>query len=197
MAGVKASQIVRLTPCIPLSDFAARFQRGLQLHVTNLYGAGDTRHDIDQVVLHPDPQGATYEGLWQGTTRRLLCSLSIDPKALECEVILIATRGALPATENLFGQQGKDIGNALLVARLYHVALAYARAAGLRALLNDPYDSRLARKYEMMGFVGGTRLPLDKVAQLTKALTYVEEVYANVTPAPPTLMSLGLPPPPL
>jgi hypothetical protein len=73
----------------------------------------------------------------------------------------------------------------------------YARAAGLRALVNDPHDSRLARKYEMMGFVAGTRLPLDKLAQLTKALTYVEEVYANVTPAPPSLMSLGLPPPPL
>jgi hypothetical protein len=195
-AKYKATQILALGPSIRLQDFPTRLGQGLQRHVTMLHGPGGTRHNIDQVIHHPDPDGAVYEGFGQGT-RRLLLMLSIDPAALECMIILIATRGTLRAEESLFGQQGPDIGNALLVARLYHVALAYARAAGLEALTNDPYDARLALKYTIMGFIGGTRLPLGNAAQLAKALTYVEDVYANVTPAPPTAMSLSLPPPPL
>ncbi|HKY38808.1 MAG TPA: hypothetical protein VJN18_22860 [Polyangiaceae bacterium] len=60
-------------------------REGLERHATNLYGPRDTRHNIEQVIHHPDPDGAVYEGFGQGT-KRLLLMLSIERVARECEI---------------------------------------------------------------------------------------------------------------
>jgi hypothetical protein len=71
------------------------------------------------------------------------------------EVVLIATKGALVADDTLFGRAGPDVGNSVLVARLLHVALFALRSTGVIAVRNEPYDVRVRRLYEDMGFQNG------------------------------------------
>ncbi len=176
-AAAKANEALQ-TPCsISSANVSAELHRGLQRHLVRILG-GDGNRDLDNVDCHPDPAGDLYEGTWQGH-RRMLATLLVDARAQTAEVILIATKGTVEADPALFWRRGQDIGNTILVARLFHVAIFFARAAGLAALTNHPYTPRLARKYERMGFVNGTRLPLDDLGQLSKAFAYVENVYVK------------------
>ncbi len=171
------------------TNVSAELHRGLQKHLVRVLG-GDNRRDLDKIDCHPDPDGFLYEGTWQGH-RRMLATLTVDQQAQTAEVTLIATKGTVEADPALLGRSGQDIGNTILVARLFHVAIFFARAARFAALTNHPYTPRLAQKYERMGFVNGIRLPLDDLGQLSKAFAYVEDVYVK------SGLSLALAPLPL
>jgi hypothetical protein len=93
--------------------------------------------------------------------------------------MLIATKGSLVADDTLLGKTGPDVGNSVLVARLLHVVLFAFRSTGVVAVRNDPYDARVRRLYEDMGFVNGEQLPLDDAAALTKAFSFIERAYQH------------------
>lgn len=189
MPASKAGDVVGVAASIAIQDLPDSLFAGLSAHLTNVSG-GDARHDLDQIDMLADPDGAWYVGYWQGHPR-LLAALYVDVPTATAKVILVATRGTLEADLSLLGKTGPDVGNPVLVVRLLHVAIFCARAAGITALTNDPYDKRLAQKYERMGFEHGERLPLDDVARLTRAFVYVEDVYERYG------LDLTLPPLPL
>jgi hypothetical protein len=83
----------------------------------------------------------------------------------------------------------------LLVGRLLHAAVFALRSTGIVAVRNDPYDARVQRLYEDMGFQAGEYLPLDDHAALTLTFTYVAQTYQH--PAAGGRLSLATPPLPL
>jgi hypothetical protein len=164
-------------------------EAALRKHLIGALG-GDPHRDIDSIDVLYDPAGRLYRGMWQGHLR-LTAGVMID-NASTAEVMLIATKGTLVADETLFGKSGPDVGNSALVARLFHVSLFALRSTGVMAIRNDPYDVRVRRLYEDMGFHNGERLQLDDLAALTKAFTFVEQVYQHAS-----VGGLSLAPPPL
>lgn len=124
-----------------------------------------------------DPTGCFYVGTWRGHPR-LTLGMVIDPNRV-ADVLLIATKGTVPADESLFGKSGTTIGNSLLVGRLLHIAVFALTASGVVAVRNDPYDVRVRRLYEDMGFQAGEYLPLHDLGALTTMFAYVEQTYKH------------------
>jgi hypothetical protein len=164
----------------------------LRAHLIGSLG-GDPNRDIDGITTHQDPTGCLYYGTWNGHVR-LSFGIAVD-QARVADVLLVATKGGVVADERLFGKSGPDIGNSLLVARLLHVATFALRSVDIVAVRNDPYDARVRRLYEDMGFYRGAYLPLDDLAALTKTFAYVANVYQH--PAVVGRLNLGSPPLPL
>lgn len=149
--------------------------------------------DVNALAIYHDATGCLYHGTWNGHLR-LTAGVAID-SARVADVLLIATKGSMPATDAIFGKTGPNVGNSILVARLLHAALFALRSADVVGVRNDPFDARVRRLYEDMGFHGGTYLPLGDVAALTKTFAYVAKVYQH--PAAVGRLSLASPPLPL
>lgn len=190
MPGRKAASLVGMiaTQADPYDVLEA----ALRTHLIGALGS-DPHRDLDSIDVIRDPAGRLFQGRWQGHLR-LTAGVMID-HASTAEVMLIATKGTLVADETLFGKAGPDVGNSALVARLFHVALFALRSTGVVAIRNDPYDARVRRLYEDMGFHNGQRLPLDDIAALTKSFSFVEQAYQHASIG--GRLSLATPPLPL
>lgn len=150
-------------------DPYAALEDALRKHLVGALG-GEPARDIDSIEVLRDPDGQLYWGKWQGHLR-LTAGVMIDRDAT-ADVFLVATKGDVIADDTLLGKTGPNVGNSVLIARLLHVALFALRSTGVVAVRNDPYDARVRRLYEDMGFVGGVRLPLDDASAVTKAFLW-------------------------
>jgi hypothetical protein len=164
----------------------------MQRHLVGYLG-GDPDRDIDGLVTHPDPLGRLYIGTWRGHPR-LKAGVMVDANHV-ADVCLVATKGSVCADESLFGTSGPDIGNSLLVVRLLQVAAFALRSAGVLMIRNDPFDARVRRLYEDMGFQNGETLVLDDLPSMTTMFDYVAHAYRH--PSAAGRLSLGDPPLPL
>lgn len=173
-------------------DPYAALEAALRSHVVGCFG-GDSDRDIDGLMTYQDPTGCLYIGTWQGHPR-LNVGIAVDPRRV-ADVLLVATKGTARADDSLFGKSGPSVGNSLLVARLLHVAVFALRAADVLAVRNDPYDGRVRRLYEDMGFKNGGLLVLDDLPSLTTMFDYVAQTYQH--PAAAGRLSLADPPLPL
>src|SRR6185295_12504289 len=104
-------------------------------------------------------------GTWRGHPR-LNAGVAIDPNGV-ADVLLVVTKGGARADDSMFGKTGPNVGNSVLVGRLLHVAAFALRSSDIAAIRNDPYDGRVRRLYEDMGFQNGEILNLDDLASLT------------------------------
>ena len=120
--------------------------------------------------------------------------MAIDPRRV-ADVLLVATKGPARADDSIFGKSGPSIGNSLLVGRLLHVAVFALRSADILAVRNDPYDARVRRLYEDMGFQNGELLVLDDLPSMTTMFGYVAQTYQH--PAAGGRLTLASPPLPL
>lgn len=173
-------------------DPYAALAAALRGHVVGCFG-GNPDRDIDGLTTYQDPTGCLYIGTWRGHPR-LNLGVAIDPKRI-ADVLLVATKGTARADESLFGKSGPSVGNSLLVGRLLHVASFALRSADVLAVRNDPYDTRVRRLYEDMGFQNGELLILDDLPSLTTMFDYVAKTYQH--PAAAGRLSLANPPLPL
>jgi len=187
---MKASSLLNM----PVSggDPYLRLETALQRHVVSFLG-GDPDRDIDALTTFQDPTGCLYVGTWRGHPR-LNVGVAIDANQV-ADVLLVATKGVARADDSIFGKSGPDVGNSLLVGRLLHTAVFALRSTAIRALRNDPYDARVRRLYEGMGFRAGEHLPLDDHAALTLTFAYVAQTYQH--PVAGGRLSLATPPLPL
>lgn len=138
---------------------------------------GDPRRGIDRLE-HEVDRGEHFFLGYCGGTLRLLAGVVIDEQARTAEITLRATkdeRDALHQTD--WGDAGVDVGNSLLVARVFHVGLVALRRAGLEAIVNHPYDRRVRARYTAMGFERGERLDLRSRSALLAAFAFVDVVY--------------------
>ena len=101
-------------------DPYAVLEAALRSHLVGSLG-GDPYRDIDALVTYQDATGCLYHGTWNGHLR-LTAGIAIDSVRV-ADVLLIATKGSLLATDAIFGKTGSDVGNSTLVARLLHAAL--------------------------------------------------------------------------
>jgi hypothetical protein len=166
-------------------------ERALRSHL--LHAFGDSDRDIDDLTTREDSTGCLYIGTWQGSPR-LVAGVAVDTQRV-ADVLLVATKGHVRADAALFGRSGPNIGNSLLVGRLLHVAVFALRSASVVALRNEPYDARVRRLYQDMGFSRGELLPLDDVSATTMLFEYVEASYQHAAAA--GLVTLASPPLPL
>ena len=173
-------------------DPYATLEDALRQHLVGCLG-GDPDRDIDGLSTYLDATGCLYVGTWQGHPR-LNVGVAVDPNGV-ADVLLVATKGTVCADDSLFGRSGPSVGNSLLVGRLLHVATFALRSAGVLAIRNDPYDLRVQRLYEDMGFQNGELLVLDDHPSLTKMFEYVAQTYQH--PAASGRLSLADPPLPL
>jgi len=187
---VKASSLLNMP--VPGGDPYLALETALQKHVVSFLG-GDPDRDIDALTKFQDPTGCLYVGTWQGHPR-LTVGVAIDAKQV-ADVLLVATKGAARADDSIFGKFGSSIGNSLLVGRLLHTAVFALRSTAILAVRNDPYDARVRRIYEDMGFQAGEYLPLDDHAALTLTFAYIAQTYQH--PAAGARLSLATPPLPL
>jgi hypothetical protein len=178
-------------PVMPGDPYSA-LDAALRAHLVGAL-AGDLYRDINALATHRDASGCLYYGTWNGQLR-LTAGIVVD-SARVADVLLIATKGSLPATDAIFGKTGPDVGNSILVARLLHAALFALRFTGVVGVRNDPFDARVRRLYEDMGFHGGAYLPLHDISALTKTFTYIAKIYQH--PATVGRLSLASPPLPL
>jgi hypothetical protein len=155
---------------------------------------GDPDRDIDDIELSAEPDGGYYLGTWRGHPR-LIAAILMDATRV-VDLYLIAAKGSDKADDSLLGKTGPLVGNSILVARLFHIAMFALRSAGVVALRNDPYTPRLKRLYETMGFQNGTYLPLNDRALLTKAFAFIEQAYLHPS-VPAGRLTLATPPLPL
>ena len=176
----------------PGGDPYLALETALRTHVVGFLG-GDPDRDIDALTTFQDPTGCLYIGSWQGHPR-LNAGVAITARNV-ADVLLVATKGTTRADDSIFGKTGTSIGNSLLVGRLLHAAVFALRSTGIVAVRNDPYDARVRRLYEDMGFQAGEYLPLDDHAALTLTFTYVAQTYQH--PAAGGRLSLATPPLPL
>lgn len=190
LPGAKASSLVTLP--IAGGDPYAALERALLRHLVGCLG-GDQDRDLDGLSIYLDATGCLYTGTWKGHPR-LNIGLAVDPNGV-ADVLLVATKGTVRADDSLFGRSGPSVGNSLLVGRLLHVATFALRSAGILAIRNDPYDLRVQRIYEDMGFQNGKLLVLDDQPSLTKMFEYVAQTYQHA--AASGRLSLADPPLPL
>jgi hypothetical protein len=190
LPGVKASSLLTM-PVVGGDPYVA-LETALRKHVVGFLG-GDPDRDVDALTTSQDPTGCLYVGSWQGHPR-LNVGVAITARNV-ADVLLVATKGTTPADDSLFGKTGSGIGNSLLVARVLHAAVFALRSTGIIAVRNDPYDGRVRRLYEDMGFQAGEYLRLDDHAALTLTFTYVAQTYQH--PAAGGRLSLATPPLPL
>lgn len=188
--GAKAASLVNM-PVVRRDPYPV-LEAALRSHVIRSVG-GDPDRDVNALAIYRDATGCLYHGTWNGHLW-LTARVAID-SARVADVLLIATKGSMPATDAIFGKTGPNVGNSILVARLLHAALFALRSADVVGVRNDPFDARVRRLYEDMGFHGGTYLPLGDVAALTKTFAYIAKVYQH--PAAVGRLSLASPPLPL
>jgi hypothetical protein len=174
LPGVKATSLVSMP--VAGGDPYVALETALQNHVVGFI-SGDPDRDIDAVTSYRDATGCLYVGTWQGHPR-LNLGVAVDTHCV-ADVLLVATKGTARADASIFGQSGPNIGNSLLVARLLHTALFALRSTAVVAVRNDPYDARVRRLYEDMGFHAGTYLPLDDLLALTMTFRYVAQIYQH------------------
>lgn len=137
---------------------------------------GRPARDVDGVWTERDGDILLYAGHAVGLLR-LLVSIEVDDAMRSASVTLRAAKGPVAVDRIDWGAAGPEVGNSILVARLLHIGIQVLRAEGLVLLTNNPWDARLRAHYELMGFVGGERLPLDDEAPLTRAFGYIERSY--------------------
>ena len=190
LPGVKASSLVGMR--VVGGDPYAALEAALRTHIVGCLG-GDPDRDIDALTTYQDATGCLYIGTWQGHPR-LNAGVAIDPNRI-ADVLLVATKGNARADDSMFGKSGPNVGNSLLVGRLLHVAAFALRSADVVAVRNDPYDARVRRLYEDMGFQNGELLLLDDPASLTTMFSYIAQVYQHA--AAGGRFSLATPPLPL
>lgn len=154
---------------------------------------GDPDRDVDTLTTYRDATGCLYIGTWQGHPR-LNAGVAIDTNRV-ADVLLVVTKGSARADDSIFGKTGPNVGNSVLVGRLLHVAAFALRSSNITAIRNDPYDTRVRRLYEDMGFQNGELLLLDDLASLTTMFSYVAQTYQH--PAAAGRLSLASPPLPL
>lgn len=190
LPGVKALSL--LNAPISGGDPYRTLETALRTHLVGFLG-GDPDRDIDALTTLQDPTGCLYVGTWQGHPR-LNAGVAIDANGV-ADVLLVATKGTARADDSMFGKSGTSIGNSLLVGRLLHTAVFAMRSTAIVAVRNDPYDARVRRLYEDMGFQAGEYLPLDDLPALTMTFTYVAQTYQH--PAAGGRLSLASPPLPI
>jgi len=190
LSSAKALSLVNMP--VAGGDPYRTLEAALRTHLLGSVG-GDPDRDIDALDTYQDPTGCLYVGTWRGHPR-LNAGVAIDSKRV-ADVLLVATKGMARADDMIFGKTGPGIGNSVLVGRLLHVALFALRSADIVAVRNDPYDARVRRLYEAMGFRAGEYLPLDDVGALSKTFAYVDQTYQH--PAVVGRLSLTTPPLPL
>ena len=190
LPGEKASSLVTM-PVVGCAPYVA-LEAALRKHVVGCLG-GDPDRDIDGLTTYQDATGCLYIGTWQGHPR-MNVGVALDPRRV-ADVLLVATKGPVRADESLFGRSGPSVGNSLLVGRLLHVAAFALRSADVLAIRNDPYDLRVRRLYEDMGFQNGELLVLDDHPSLTTMFGYVAQTYQHL--AAIGRLSLADPPLPL
>ena len=178
---------------VKIADPVFTLEQALRGHLLNALG-GDPDRDIDDIELSAEPNGGYYLGKWRGHPRLIVAILMDATRVVD--VYLIATKGSDKADASLLGKTGPMVGNSILVARLFHIAMFALRSASIIALRNDPYTPRLKRLYETMGFQNGTYLPLNDRALLTKAFAFIEQAYLHPLVSPGRL-TLATPPLPL
>src|SRR5579859_5364229 len=128
------------------AQYADPFTALLQgLRANALHLTGDARRDLDGIVLHTDtadPSRAVFLGTWQG---RLRLYGGLEVVGVEAELVLLATKGSteVDLANPQFGMSGPEIGNSVLIAAVFHVAIFYLRASGLLVMKNQPYDARV------------------------------------------------------
>ena len=191
MPGNKAGSLLAMG--VRVGDPVIALEQALRRHLLNVLG-GDPDRDIDDIELAAEPDSGYYLGRWRGHPR-LLAGILVDASRV-VDIYLIATKGSDKADASLLGRTGPTVGNSILVARLFHVALFALRSAGVTALRNDPYTPRLRRLYEDMGFQDGAYLPLNDQALLTRAFTFIEQAYLHPL-VPRGRLTLATPPLPL
>jgi hypothetical protein len=178
---------------VSIADPFLTLGQALRGHLLNALG-GDPDRDIDGIEIAAEPDGGFYLGAWRGHPR-LIAGILVDANRV-VDIYLIATKGSDKADASLLGRTGPTVGNSILVARLFHVALFALRSAGVIALRNDPYTPRLKRLYEDMGFQNGTYLPLNDQTRLTRAFAFIEQAYLHPS-VPAGRLTLATPPLPL
>jgi hypothetical protein len=171
-------------------DPYAALETALRNHVVGCLG-GDVERDLDGLSTYQDATGCLFTGTWQGHPR-LNFGIALDPKRV-ADVMLVVTKGTVRADASLFGKSGPNVGNSLLVGRLLHVITFALRSTDVLAIRNDPYDARVRRLYEDMGFQRGELLVLDDLPSLTTMFDYVAQTYQHAT----ALGRLNLADPPL
>ncbi len=173
-----ADVLARLVTPQPLSTTASDFCSALNQFSGNL--TGDPYRDVDRVASELHPNAAVFLGM-HGSTCRMYGALQFDTSQ-EASITLLVTKGSLDALDpGLFGQSGPDIGNRLLVARMLDIAISTLRERGVRYLVNEPFDERVARIYRRMGFVDRSEnsqlLDLNDSVSLERAFEFVAQAY--------------------
>jgi hypothetical protein len=175
-----------------LADPYDVLEAALRKHLIGCHGQ-DADRDIDSIDVEVYPDGRAYCGKWQGHLR--VTAAVVIENTTVAKVLLIGTKGPVVADYTLFGQSGPNVGNSTLIARLFHITLFALRSTGITRIENDPYDPRVRKRYEDMGFENGERLRLNDVTQLRTAFEFIEEQYKH--PALSGRLSLASPPMPL
>lgn len=158
---------------------------------------GDARRDVcrfdAEVDAYNDRAGKpciAYEirGFGDAGTCRLWSCFECreESHVVTITVHVVATKGSREASLELFGKRGPDIGNSLMLARLFDLTLEAAVRCGVRYIENTPWqwDPELTSLFVAMGFSRGERdgepvLLLDLLQEnaIDRALSFVEQVY--------------------
>ncbi|PRQ05216.1 hypothetical protein [Enhygromyxa salina] len=138
-----------------------------------------TERRVDRIELMADGDEHFFLG-YAASICRLVLHLAIEPRGRVATITLRATKGQRDAYTSVgWGERDLDVGNSLLVACVLHVGVIELRRRGVRAIANQPYNASLRARYASMGFHRGEYLGLDDVAALTRAFSFIAEVYGK------------------
>lgn len=150
---------------------------GFALNAELLKITGDPLRDIEAIQMEVHTDGAIYRGFSGGGVQRLYCLVALEDLTRTVDIVLVATTGGTNADTDLFGASGPEIGNSVLVARLFDIGVSCFHVCGVERVRNKPFDDRVREIYTQMGFVSGELLDLRDAAQLTRAFAFVASAY--------------------
>jgi Fe2+ transport system protein FeoA len=169
--GVPASEAVDSTAV------ANALAQDLAQYVLNTIA--DPDRGVDRIEHEADDGEHVFLG-YAGSTLRLLVGVVVDTSDNTAEITLRATKADRDALDDTdWGDAAPNVGNSVLVARVFHVGLVTLRRCGIEAVVNRPFDARVRARYTAMGFHRGERLDLTSRAALGKAFAFVGRVYAD------------------
>lgn len=152
--------------------------RSLEARALNL--TGDMSRDLICVEFSRLGEVFLFEGYSAGQVRLVLAWLTCQDAATIGIQFLIATKEPQDADVDLLGRAGNQIGNSVLVACALDILLEVACKSGVRDLLCNPVDERVADHYRRMGFVDhGTRFPVHDAEARLRACMFLDQVYAH------------------
>lgn len=156
--------------------FGDRLELALQKALLEL--TGEPERDIVTVEgSHDSGAGFLFEGYGSDGTRRFWCVIYYTLESADLHLNIALTKGKQVASEDCFGQSGRDFGNRVMLARAFDTLLDTAVACGVRHLKNQPWDDRVRAIYTAMGFEDGEYLDLANSEHLRLAVEFIESVY--------------------